>query len=284
MNRITMADGVSTEIIDVTPAMAAKWLEANTKNRPINKGTWLRYLSDMKAGRWQYVADPIRFAADGSLLDGQHRLMAIAQMPYTFSEKFLVVRGLVPQAQLLMDQGRKRTTGDQLGLIGILHRNQISSGVKLYLEWTHGVMFSANYSRQSISTMEIVEFCEDNPDIIEWLCKNMSPLTNFPVPSTPPTALAIAAYRIDPDLAQEFLTRAYTMTDLAEGDPILVMTRKLKGRPPELAKGRTGGRWDRRYALGVIIQGWNAWVDNKKIARIPVVRWTSETFPVPVGT
>ena len=64
-------------VMEVTPTMAARWLEGNTHNRPVNPGHVERLASEMKAGRWRVTHQGVAFSPGGRLLDGQHRLWAI---------------------------------------------------------------------------------------------------------------------------------------------------------------------------------------------------------------
>jgi hypothetical protein len=68
-----------SETILVTPELAANWLTHNTLNREVRKARVRTYAKDMTAGRWLFNTQGITFAADGTLIDGQHRLMAVVQ-------------------------------------------------------------------------------------------------------------------------------------------------------------------------------------------------------------
>jgi hypothetical protein len=67
---------ISSELVEITPAMAREWLEKNIEN---NRGVGAQvvdaYARDMLAGKWYIPGDPIRFDEDGNLIDGQHRLV-----------------------------------------------------------------------------------------------------------------------------------------------------------------------------------------------------------------
>ena len=101
--------------IAVTPEIARQWLLNNVHNRPVSATTVEKYRINMIAGQWKYAADPIRFAIGGNLLDGQHRLIALAGIPdeVGIAVPFLVVRGLPQESQKYMDQGSKRGAGQQ---------------------------------------------------------------------------------------------------------------------------------------------------------------------------
>lgn len=68
----------------ITPEKAREYLGMNTDNyRKLNPMRVTTYAADMKSGRWQLNGEGIKFAKNGTLLDGQHRLQAIikANMP-----------------------------------------------------------------------------------------------------------------------------------------------------------------------------------------------------------
>lgn len=121
---------VQTDHVLVTSTVAEKWLATQRVNRVLNRHTVLAYRRDMIDGRWAFTGDPIRFDVDGCLIDGQHRLTALSLTEgYPKTLEFVVVRGLPPEAQLSMDQGRRRSSGQQLQLTGIKNSTSISAGV-----------------------------------------------------------------------------------------------------------------------------------------------------------
>ena len=85
------------EIVDVTPELAREWLGFNTHNRNMRARTVLAYAADMASGDWRWTGDSVKFATDGTLLDGQHRLAAIAEAGCTITT--LIVRGLKNDTQ-----------------------------------------------------------------------------------------------------------------------------------------------------------------------------------------
>lgn len=92
---------VTTET--VTPFMAETWLKQNVRNRSANQTRVETIAADILAGRWVVNGDAIRFGADGTLYDGQHRLMAICKAGVAVESN--VVRGLEPEARDMIDMG-----------------------------------------------------------------------------------------------------------------------------------------------------------------------------------
>jgi hypothetical protein len=71
------------QILEITPQLAAEWLEQNENNRPITWNYVAQLARDIKASRFPCTHQGIAFDSSGKLIDGQHRLWAIleADMP-----------------------------------------------------------------------------------------------------------------------------------------------------------------------------------------------------------
>jgi hypothetical protein len=103
---------MKTEYKIVTPALAAEYLKKNkTDNRSIRKN-WVKTLADsIKRGEWVTTHQGIAFASDGTLIDGQHRLHAIAEaeVPVVLA----VTTGIdASNAYMVIDQGVRKTSAD----------------------------------------------------------------------------------------------------------------------------------------------------------------------------
>jgi len=102
--------GVDVKAVMVSPERATELLERNTLNRSMSQ-SWADELSAiMKAGKFVLSNDAVAIAADGRVLNGQHRLWAVVDSGV--SVPLLVAEGIDEDAQLVMDVGRKRTLFD----------------------------------------------------------------------------------------------------------------------------------------------------------------------------
>lgn len=102
------------EVVMVTPAIATKWLEGNTHNRPIYQSVVERYARDMTKGNWRVTHQGVAFNTNGTLVDGQHRLWAIIESGKTIA--LLVHHGLPLESQSVIDVGATRSSRDRLWL------------------------------------------------------------------------------------------------------------------------------------------------------------------------
>jgi len=105
---------METKVIRVTPPMAREWLKKNVDNRPLSKGKVEGLRLALQRGEYMTTHQGVAFDTDGNLLDGQHRLHAIADMPETFGVEILVTRDLPRASFKAIDIGQKRTPSDVL--------------------------------------------------------------------------------------------------------------------------------------------------------------------------
>ncbi len=113
--------GETTVVQVVTPEMASEWLGRNTRNRSINAAKVARLVEDIRGGRWRITHQGIAFGADGTLYDGQHRLMAIAEAKAPVVTR--VTFGLSPDALDAIDTGDSRRASDVLAIADGVHMN-----------------------------------------------------------------------------------------------------------------------------------------------------------------
>lgn len=116
-----------TRIEIITPEIAASYLKKNVKNRNIRKRVVTSYARDMKNGDWNQNGQSIGFFENGTLADGQHRLMAVIEAGVPV--EFLVVYD-IPNGSNIIDVGVKRTTNDIIKLSGVDVSNLDSATVR----------------------------------------------------------------------------------------------------------------------------------------------------------
>jgi hypothetical protein len=85
---------MKTELVSVTPSLAREWLKKNTKNRAIRPSHVETLRQSFERGEQVTTHQGIAFDTDGILIDGQHRLSAIALMHEGFSFLMMVTWGL----------------------------------------------------------------------------------------------------------------------------------------------------------------------------------------------
>lgn len=139
--------------IEITPDVAKKWLEKNNNNRKIDWNRVHSYAESFKKGLWQTNPETISFYENGSLRNGQHRLLAIVESGVTV--KLWVSFG-VPNDSVICDNNKQRTLQNFCQMNGqeaALCSKDVTSGVNTLF---------AQYNRFIVSDSVKLKFIEDN--------------------------------------------------------------------------------------------------------------------------
>jgi len=99
-------------IVSVTPQLAKTWLDSNGFNRPIKQDVVDTYVRQIKSGLWRRTHQGVAFDTNGTLIDGQHRLMAIVHANVTVP--VLIFTDESPDNYEYIDCGRNRSNLDTL--------------------------------------------------------------------------------------------------------------------------------------------------------------------------
>lgn len=260
---VQMSSTERAEIVEVAPDMAALWLGGNTHNRGLRPSTVTQYARDMAAGKWLMTGEAIKFAADGTLLDGQHRLWAVidAGVPV----RMLVMYNVDSAAQDVMDSGLKRTASDALGLAGYGNRTLLASVANLAIALESGINARAGGLGRAgqNSHTEIIDWVKNHPSVLEPV--RLAHTRYSKTIDAPPTSVAYAYWQmeaINPDLTAEFFEGMATMSTSGAGDPRLAAMRYFM----RAKKDRV--RVSHTIALSILYRTWNAWRKGKRLTSI----------------
>jgi hypothetical protein len=115
----------------ITPSRAKELLEANINNRRVRQDVVNRYAQDILAGRWKEdTGEVIKISKSGIILDGQHRLFAIAKANIPI---FLhIAYGVDDSVSDVLDTGSVRNASDVFKLNGIVNNGTIPGIIQFY--------------------------------------------------------------------------------------------------------------------------------------------------------
>lgn len=264
---------IQYRLVDVTPDLAEKWLGQNTHNRHLRDQAILAYARDMEAGNWTENGEALKFAKDGTLLDGQHRLHALVLSGMTI--KMLVVTGLDNSAQETMDDGRKRTLADALHLRGEHNAVILGAILRRSLMWDMGQ--HRNTGGYTPTNTECLAFLESNPQCRE----SATVAAALRKPSRLPASILGLTHRlfhrIDAEDAAWFFSHLGSGAQLEQYHPVWT----LRKRAYEIAEGT--GRVPEDMLLAFVIKAWNAYRegDELRILRYRPGGAQPERFPLP---
>lgn len=258
----------------ITPEIAKAYLVQNTHNRDVRKGVVSAYATDMRNGDWHWNGDSIRRSKDGTVLDGQHRLLACIEAGVPF--RTLVIDGLPNETQDTMDTGIIRRYTDLLKLRGEVNYNPLAATVRAVAAWGDGRMEPRNarsFTRAELDrTLEKYPWLRDGMPIL----KRVSKATGLPAAAS--GVLWWAFMEIDPDDAEAFFDRLASDQGHRDGDPITTLRRVL-------IKNREDRRGTRsiRYLMALVIKAWNKYRDGEEMHQLQfrVGGAKPESFPEP---
>ncbi|MDE2103935.1 MAG: hypothetical protein KGL39_42255 [Patescibacteria group bacterium] len=258
---------VRARIVEITPEIAERLIEAhNQHNRAVRSGVVQRYAEDIRAGRWQLNGEAIKVANDGTVLDGQHRLMGVLEANAPIQT--VLVTGLARSAQESMDQGIPRGFHDVLRLRGEGDPFSLAAAVKMVAHFQRdGIPFAPGFA-PSISLQLASATLERNPEIRDSLpCGRMfkpwMPVSNM-------TALHFLMASVDAADADAFFNA------LAGRAPSGILTPVREHLQAE--HQRSDGRREHIKVRTVYVcMAWNAWREQTPL---PALEWTTrDRFP-----
>lgn len=256
------------EQIDMTPALAAKLLANNPMNR-LPSPRRVNALADaIDRGAWLCDGNPVKVAEDGTLIDGQHRLMAIAKTGKTVPA--VLITGMKPEARLSTDTNRPRSLADFLRMNGVASASDHAAVTRFYWYWKMG-----DLDRRIVGDIALLwEFYQEHQEVIgEAVARAKSTYHRVLMQRSVMAVAWIILSEIDGEDAKEFW--AQIIGDAARSPAVDALT--AFGRTRQLS----AGHYEQRYGLAIVIKAWNAF---RKGAPVTVLAWRAgggERFPDP---
>jgi len=263
--------------VEVTPDIAARWLTHNTHNRGLKPQSISRFTEDMETGEWQWTGEPIRFASDGTLLDGQNRLHAVVASGETVP--VLVITGLPMASQRDVDTGHSRKLHDVLTLNGESNASHLAAAVRRCEAWERGSRRSAvTFTDAPIS--RCIAFLDTHPEIRDIVARARTVAGSCYITTS---VLSLAWWVFD-QLGDEedvefFFARLSDGQGLVKGDPIY----ELRSVSEANHKNVRGER-SQVFLLAITIKAWNAYRRGESIGQLKFRMGGAkpEQFPEPL--
>lgn len=277
----------------VTPERAKELLATGGPNRNLQE-SWVRELIRLLTeGRFREIGDTIRLSWDGTLLDGQHRLTAVARSG--ISVWMWIATGIDPAAQDVMDRGRRRTVGDVLAIHGYSQGNMLAAAVKWVIllpelarrpspkvvakgeqetaQAKPGKTLKNERGAFQITPDEALEALEKYPALVNSLQAGRDLKTSA---LRYPPALAVALHyliseKAGAEAASEFFEAVATGVGLEKGDPVWRLRDQL-----QRDESRPRGRMPTVGVAAWTIRAWNAWQSGRQTG---ILKYYPDYFP-----
>src|SRR4051812_24843786 len=121
-----------TEVVTVTPGLAALMLETNMGNRPFKAAQHALHVGRLQRGDFKLTHQGMAFAKTGVMNDGQHRLTAI--MTSGIAASLQITFGAERDEFAVIDQMKGRGPGDVLSILGEDHYNLRAAVARMLLQ------------------------------------------------------------------------------------------------------------------------------------------------------
>lgn len=266
-SKLAEAAALPIEVQTITPEMATRYLQNNTKNRTTSKVLVAGYARDMKSGDWDFTGDPIRIARDGSLIDGQHRLQACVRAGAPFVA--VVIKEMDEKIQDVIDSGRKRTMADTLSISGHKHAVRVVAMAR-WLLYIKSERISNSSAKVTVTHRELHSIINRHPHLEDSASMTQNSL------GVPPSLLAAIHYighniLLKQNEADSFVAVFVSGKQSYPNDPALIWRERLL----RMKERKTS--FNRDLILRGSINCWNQFSEKEeaKFIRIPeVVKFT----------
>jgi hypothetical protein len=261
--------GRRVRVLTVNPELAAHWLDQNTRNRHPDKARVDTYARIMREGRWILGNDAVAFDSEGVLVNGQKRLMALMESGTT--HRFIVLEGVDPEDQNVMDVGQPRRAGQQLHILGWKNGNIAAGIVRVIIRWHAGAMTS-KYAPQ---IDEIALFADNHADKLLTATDvaarvgRRTAVNRMLAGAVCFTALDLAQDHPDklkPETVLEFFELLETGANMETNNPIMVLRERTMRYSN--ASGSRRIRQTETEQLGDLIRTWNAWRKGRRYTKL----------------
>lgn len=267
----------NVEKLDVKFAMSA--LGNAAPNRKVKRRSVEAYTRSMLAGHWKLNGEPVVFYIDGTLADGQHRMMALIDADKAspgITVPMLVVRGV--EMGVRFNTGVGRSISDQFQINGGTNAHESTAFARAARLWSdeYGLVYS-DYANLKATYDEIEDFITRDPHFETAM---RTPKADHIMPRRALKFVRWLFCRVPS--ANEWFDTVLSGADLSSSSPAFVL-RNFLLRHANKGNSTAGQDYFTQFMtpVAVTIKAWNAHVQRRKIE---VLRYMeTDKFPIPFG-
>ena len=256
----------------ITPAMATELLaNAGGNFRPLNQRRVVRIAETVSACGWRHDGNSIKLNLRGEVVDGQHRLAAIARLGLTVQS--WIITGVSDYDTHTEGTDMPKTFAQYLKKRGERRYKDLAAAARHVWLWErgfiqrHGTQYTAN-------TAELIMTLERHPGLRDSVVKSESTRLFCTIAHVAALHYIAASHGLRSE-ADRFVELLATGAGLTENDPIY----RLRDRMAS-AKAR-GEHMTTTERLALLIVVWNYWLQGREVQRL---RWvgvgpSAQPFP-----
>lgn len=267
MNSQTPATDPQFEVVFMTPEWARTILtNSQNINRKITKSRVVTLLRTIERGDWKVTNQGIALDAKGGIIDGQHRLAAIAKAKRPV--RILMAKNCDPSIFTVIDIGKTRTAGDMLTLSGCKSNHlTLAASIKMYINYTENPKIRWG-SAVTPHHAKIVKYWQAKQEIIEtyypFIVKCHRQFRCFSQSAALTLCLIGDDYEWRVDEMMEFFSLLSTGANLPTDCSILSFRNQLSN-PAFRRSG--GGSHSNQIQLNAMIKSFNDWKEGKVVKK-----------------
>jgi hypothetical protein len=242
------ADQVFSEVVHLTPDLAAILLARNPDNRKLRQTKVLEFTKDIMNGDWKLNGEPVIVSSNGQLNDGQHRCAAVVECKTAID--VVVTFGVERETRDTLDQGTMRTAADYLDMHGSDDSKHLAAAARALWQYQRFGFVHMTSQKLSPTRSEVKRTALENPG----LAKSLSFVDRRGVKNLSSRSILafchFAFRRVAGEAAANYFMDAFIEgADLDRRDPILYVRNRF------IAEKR-GLRTEHRIEL--LFRAWNA--------------------------
>jgi hypothetical protein len=150
---------MKTKLKTISPKQAKELLKKNIRNRSISSATVKKYTILMKKKAWMVTGDSIKISADGNLMDGQHRLLAVVASGVPLQT--VIVEGVEDMAFRVLDSGYSRDARHIVDSFGIPHPKTAATAIRILKAF-----YTCSEMRSVKSVKEAAPYADNANDLL----------------------------------------------------------------------------------------------------------------------
>ena len=266
-----MAKNENMQILTITPTMAKEFLvRRHPRQRPFRPKHVALIKADIVAGKFKFLADPIRFIQPENLLvDGQHRLSAIVAADRPLQALIVHLKD-ADALQYIDTRFAARTVRDTEILRGIKGTN---NSVRSAIVLEHQGFFRNVSAQPPVSVVDRVEIAANEPlsSVLQALYRASA--NNNTKATSGYLGGALTCLRIEPERAFEFFLAAFGNDPSVSGVPCqqaakLSKTMIARALEVRTRRGAMVGRRAILIAAQQCVRIWNAYTCGKEVKQL----------------
>ena len=275
--RVKITGRVNTYQVEVTPQLAASWLQFNQSNRKPSRAKIRRFTAAMKAGKWALNGETLKFSLTGRLLDGQSRLMAAvdAGIPVALE----VRAGLPDVAQQSMDCGELRKGSHTLEMLGEANAVTLAAALKLCWGWERGWLAGVPRGKPKVVENGEMEHLLKRHTAVKasvgWAMTDAAKVKKV-LRHSEAAFFHYALGLSEPETRDHFFEALVEGLGLTKSSPVYHLREWLLAH-----RDKWAGEMSRTQRYALIITAWNAVVAGRQVTGLKHA--TTDAFPAMAG-